>query len=559
MQDDEPIYVSEVITRTMNPNFRTFNLEDCGPGITREDRIILRVWAKNMLQEEYALVMEEALRLRELVFICKDLSTYRHPFPINTPILKLHDGYYAPLSEPPAEIAAIPLALPKQMGRAKPLPSSSLDALLQLQNLDACIQDALLTRQTLETQISKVLAAQSESHTLLARASAAKERTKDVEQSLEIVQKRRTAARARREIQLKDLDRRREAIRKAYSYQRQTETYLEGAREKLDRSRETLSQSGRQVNVQRRRIAAELGNVFPIEPLGPEFSLLFAIRGSPLPNSDFSSGLPSSPASSKDQRLLLDSFNSAAANAAALGHVAQLLSLLAHMLCLPLPYPVVPRGSNSSVQDPISILPDGKRVFPLYQRGAARYRFEYGVFLLNKDVEFLVGMCGGRVVDIRDSLGNLKLLLEICGQDVDLRQRQFAGGRKMLMSGGLEDPRLKGLRGLASPERSTSSRRSDEDGGAGGSETFDSRIEDLNDELNQKIRELALEGATAGHEKLMEDDVAAEVNGHVGEITGRRRPIGRESASVTMSTSTGERKDNYRPASIAQPKAIIRA
>jgi hypothetical protein len=68
--------------------------------------------------------------------------------------------------------------------------------------------------------------------------------------------------------------------------------------------------------------------------------------------------------------------------------------------------------------------------FPLYSRGVDTYRFEYGVFLLNKDIEMvrespsvLIDCCGSaaptklmadrdlRALDMRHTLPNLKNLL----------------------------------------------------------------------------------------------------------------------------------------------------
>jgi hypothetical protein len=53
------------------------------------------------------------------------------------------------------------------------------------------------------------------------------------------------------------------------------------------------------------------------------------------------------------------------------------------------------------------------RTFPLYQKGAVTYRFEYGVFLMNSDIELLMSRQGSRMVDLRHTLPNLKYLLTV--------------------------------------------------------------------------------------------------------------------------------------------------
>lgn len=91
--------------------------------------------------------------------------------------------------------------------------------------------------------------------------------------------------------------------------------------------------------------------------------------------------------------------------ASALGYVAQVINLVAAYMGDTLVYPVVYMGSRSVIKDPISAMM-GPRVlvclryqimkriddhysFPLYTRGMEIYRFEYGVFLLNKNLEMV--------------------------------------------------------------------------------------------------------------------------------------------------------------------------
>jgi hypothetical protein len=50
---------------------------------------------------------------------------------------------------------------------------------------------------------------------------------------------------------------------------------------------------------------------------------------------------------------------------------------------VPLRYPMLPMCSRSSIKDVISNI--GR--YPLYSKGVDRTRFEYGVFLLNKNLE----------------------------------------------------------------------------------------------------------------------------------------------------------------------------
>ena len=139
--------------------------------------------------------------------------------------------------------------------------------------------------------------------------------------------------------------------------------------------------------------------------------------------------------------------------AAALGHVAHVVQLLSFYLAQPLPYTVHPRSSSSTITDPVSImkpgvtaaaqklptnpLTDPSRVFPLFSRGGPRFRFEYGLFLLNKDIELLLANAFRvRVLDIRQTLPNLlhTIYCATAGEG-ELPSRKAGGVRGLLRAG----------------------------------------------------------------------------------------------------------------------------
>jgi hypothetical protein len=110
-----------------------------------------------------------------------------------------------------------------------------------------------------------------------------------------------------------------------------------------------------------------------IIPINPSLSsdpslLLFTILDLPLQNSSY-------PVSASDDVL-----------SSALGYVAFVTEILARYLNIPLHYPINFLGSRSTILDLISVM-SAPRAFPLYGKGVEKYRFDYGVFLLNKDIE----------------------------------------------------------------------------------------------------------------------------------------------------------------------------
>jgi len=154
--------------------------------------------------------------------------------------------------------------------------------------------------------------------------------------------------------------------------------------------------------------------IYPIEPI-PGRSLAFTIRGLPLPNSEFGDV--------KEEVV-----------SAALGYVSHVVYLLSFYLSVPLSYPIQPRSSTSVINDPISMTA-GPRTYPLFLKGSIRYRFEYGVFLVNKDIEMLSNWLGLKILDIRQTLPNLKYLLYIATAGKGELPARKAGGIRGLLRG----------------------------------------------------------------------------------------------------------------------------
>jgi UV radiation resistance-associated gene protein len=67
----EPLYISEVVEKAMNPSFRFFDLLMYGPLVTRSDKLTIKYWAKTEIMEEYKLLIEMHLNLGSLQFIGK--------------------------------------------------------------------------------------------------------------------------------------------------------------------------------------------------------------------------------------------------------------------------------------------------------------------------------------------------------------------------------------------------------------------------------------------------------------------------------------------------------
>ncbi|PPQ67414.1 hypothetical protein CVT25_005993 [Psilocybe cyanescens] len=161
------------------------------------------------------------------------------------------------------------------------------------------------------------------------------------------------------------------------------------------------------MNSIRTSLLSTLSTIFPIELLSPP-DLLFTILDVPLPI-PVNSNDPAPPLTLPEHKEVTEE-----AVAAALGFVAQVLQILAAYIGKNLTYPVTCIGSRSLIRDGISAMV-GPRMFPLFSKGVDTYRFEYGVFLLNKDIE--MAKRDLRALDIRHSLPNLKNLMLTLSHD----------------------------------------------------------------------------------------------------------------------------------------------
>lgn len=148
------------------------------------------------------------------------------------------------------------------------------------------------------------------------------------------------------------------------------------------------------------RLLRDLEYIYPIQ-LEDARKLLYSIAGLNLPNGVASTDSTSTALPHKTH--LEDT-------AAALAYVAQIVALSSVYLHTHIPYPLRPIGSRAVALDGISVM-NGHRAFALYGKGVEPYRYEYGVFLLNKDIEQLMNAHGVPVLDIRNTLPNVKNLL----------------------------------------------------------------------------------------------------------------------------------------------------
>ncbi|KAF3009726.1 hypothetical protein E8E13_009127 [Curvularia kusanoi] len=435
----EPVYISEVAEKAMNPNFKFFDLGPCGPQVTRRDKLTVRVWAKSETMTEWQFLIDYTVHLASLQFIGKTLGNFRHPLPQNCVLFHMTDGIYTSFTDLPVQARSGHelLAPPKENPDGRVFASSSYDALMRLSTLDDCIQDALITRDRIADEIESILSTNREAISTVEQVPEAEESLKTVQTAVIAEQRRVLAMRRRRDELQASIQTRRDKMAAGRSQSALIASELPTRRELCKETLDAIDTTTDAISGQRRRICEDLQAIYPIDPLPGGKSLAFTIRGLPLPNS---------PITDSDPEKI----------AAALGHTAQLVAQLSPYFSVLLPYPITPCGSTSTISDPLAMTTgpssssshnpsnSPSRTYPLYTKGVVRYRFEYAVFLLNKDIELLSNALGIRPLDIRHTLPNLKYLLYIASAGKGEMPARKAGGIRGLLRG--EHPGMGGSR-----------------------------------------------------------------------------------------------------------------
>jgi UV radiation resistance-associated gene protein len=407
----DPIYVSEIMERSMNPSFAFFDLDALGPDISRSDACLLRVWAKRSDGTDWVVLVDMSLNLRSLQFIGQTLDAFHHPLPENCILMHLSDGIYTSFTDMPAE-GRVSCIEKDAKGESKQT-GSSFDALMQLANLDECIQDALKERTRLEEDVDELLRQQSPARDRNQATLAQRDRVSTARAAVEGMHKQNAQLRRRIDELRHNLNARRKAVKVAGQSPDAHSVETKELRRDIQRNKSFNQKIAEESHGQMRRVGEALMVVFPIEAIKNK-ALQFTIRNIHLPNSTFDD-------TNRDEI------------AAAFGFTTQLVQHLSLYLRCGLPYPLEVNSSQSWIEDPISAGLMQRR-YPLHPTSVA-YKFEYGVFLLNKNIEILMSKAGLRVLDIRHTLPNLKYLLYVLtAGSGDLPARK-AGGIRGLLGG----------------------------------------------------------------------------------------------------------------------------
>ncbi|KAG5513809.1 hypothetical protein PMAC_000847 [Pneumocystis sp. 'macacae'] len=267
----------------------------------------------------------------------------------------------------------------------------SYNDIMKLNTLEKCIWDANNSKKTLTMSLEKYLDKYYKIFEIQKQKNKSSKHLTELEDTIILENKKLKEAEKYKHLLQKSLNARRESMKISYKNQQNVANYLEDAKKTLQYRKATLHQILNKISMHRSRIIAELHNIFPIEPIiGKPFD--FTICNLLLPNTNHYK---------YDQDHV----------AAGLGYTAHLIYLLSFYLRIPLRYPIRPMCSRAVIEDPINTLHGSKTSFPLWLKGQDHSQFDFGIFLLNKNIEQLMNSQSLIVTNLRHTLPNCKCLL----------------------------------------------------------------------------------------------------------------------------------------------------
>ncbi|KAJ8276582.1 hypothetical protein COCON_G00083340 [Conger conger] len=378
-------YKSEIIKDSLNPTWRSLDFGMLPDLLdTSVSCFVVRIWGGR--GDQYQLLIEWKVNLDGLRYTGQQIRS-RNP---NEIIFGLNDGYYAADFDHKDHSEKKKSSL-LQVDQSSVRNSYSVFSLLRLHTAQRAIKQNQVTVQRIGKEIEEKLRT----------TAACTERKKE-----------RECMRLRIGVLRSELERQRKALCREVDTQQKEKAQLQGKEEafsskhrSLETERESLTEQQKECTAKRelflktnaqltfrcRQLLSELSYIYPIDVSNQTD---YVICGVKLPNSeDFQA---------KDDGSV----------AVALGYTAHLVLMISCFLHIPLRYPVIHKGSRSSIKDTImDKLNEKDREFPLYARGE-RYQFEYGVYLLNKNIAQLRYQHGLSTPFLQQTLPNLKNFLE---------------------------------------------------------------------------------------------------------------------------------------------------
>ncbi|KAA0704068.1 UV radiation resistance-associated gene protein p63 [Triplophysa tibetana] len=387
-QDDRisrDFYKSEIIQDSLNPTWRSLDFAMLPDLLdTSVSCFVVRIWGGR--GEHFQLLIEWKVNLDGLRYTGQQIRSRN----TNEIIFGLNDGYYAAEFDQKETLDRKKNSL-LQVDQSSVRNSYSVFSLLRLHTAQRAIKQTQVTVQKIGKEIEEKLRT-------TASCNEKKKEREGMQLRIDILrcefERQKKALAKEMDVLQKEraqLQKKEEASSTKHQGLESERTSLTELVKECTAKREMFLKSNAQLTFRCRQLISELSYIYPIDVNNQND---YVICGVKLPNSeDFQA---------KDDGSV----------AVALGYTAHLVMMISFFLQVPLRYPIIHKGSRSSIKDTITDkLTEKEREFPLYPRGE-RFQFEYGVYLLNKNIAQLRYQHGLSTPDLRQTLPNLKNFLE---------------------------------------------------------------------------------------------------------------------------------------------------
>ncbi|XP_074811316.1 UV radiation resistance-associated gene protein isoform X2 [Natator depressus] len=353
-------YRSEVIKNSLNPTWRSLDFGIMPDRLdTSVSCFLVRIWGGK--KELYQLLIEWKVNLDGLKYLGQQIHA-RNP---NEIIFGLNDGYYGASFEQKDHSGTQKSSL-LQVDQNCVRNSYDVFSLLRLHRAQCAIKQTQVTVQKIGREIEEKLRLTSTSNELKKKSECLQLKILVLRHELERQKKalgREVALLHKKQNMLLDKG---NAFETEYQRLQMHKESLHELRKECTAKRELFLKTNAQLTIRCRQLLSELSYIYSID-LNDQKD--YFVCGVKLPNSeDFQ---------------------------------------------VPLRYPIIHKGSRSAIKDNINDkLTEKEREFPLYPKGGERLQFDYGVYLLNKNIAQLRYQHGLGTPDLRQTLPNLKNFME---------------------------------------------------------------------------------------------------------------------------------------------------
>ncbi|XP_028405703.1 UV radiation resistance associated protein-like [Dendronephthya gigantea] len=386
-------YTSE-IKASFNPTWQSFDISQLSEDLnTSSNSFIVRVWGGE--NGNFQLLIEWSVDLNGLTYLDDIIRQDGDSYEPNSLIFGLQDGYYvAPKeggeSDGKGNLSNSLLKVDQELVKSP----FNLSSLHRLHTLVRAIRQTQIQIRLKKMTVQENLRATRQQllHTcerdrLKLSVNMLREELRENKKMLLIEQTKENDltdhVRCREDKLGKRMDGF-ESVRKSFAQARKT--YFA--------KRENLVKTNAQLLMRRKQLCHELTYIYPIELSQNKETV---VCGLPLPNTQ-------SPAFNAANEESLSS---------AFGYVCHMVSMIGRYFSIPLRYPAKNKGSRSTVTDFVNDRIQQKdREFPLYVKGKEKIQFEFGVFLLNKNIAQIRLCLGLTTSDLRLTLPNVKSLFD---------------------------------------------------------------------------------------------------------------------------------------------------